>query len=220
MNNLNTIEPNRIGNPISLAIKCSLFCWGLILVAGTLVLANYTSSPGSPLEAKPHSTTFDLWPSDSTIVAHAEQPTLLVFVHPKCPCSRASVRELMLALANPDLDVNIVSLFYCPKEEQAVWAHTDLWSSMEQIPNCTPRVDHDGNEAAKFGAMTSGHVMFFDTNGHRTFSGGITCGRGHEGNNPARQALTEILNGQKVRQIDFPVFGCSLISKANTRNDS
>ncbi len=220
MNKLKSIQPNQTGTPKSLAIKCSLFCWGLMLLAGTAVLANYSSSPGSRFDAKLHCTTFNSWPSDCTMVAHATQPTLLVFVHPKCPCTRASVRELMLVLADPKIDISVVALFYCPKDEQSVWAHTDLWSSMAQIPNCILQVDHDGIETAKFGAMTSGHVMLYNTNGDRTFSGGITCGRGHEGNNPARHALTQILNGEKVLQNDYPVFGCSIISIPFTRNES
>src|SRR5690349_19429168 len=34
------------------------------------------------------------WPEASSIVRHAQRPTLLLFLHPHCACSRATVEEL------------------------------------------------------------------------------------------------------------------------------
>ncbi len=221
-------KPSGLKTKKRVVIAFSLSCWGVVLIAGTFALANYSSAPGNRLESRPTSEKYeaqerislDKWPTSSVISAVLERPTLLIFLHPRCPCSRASLRELASVLSNSEISPRVIALFYCPKGEPDSWAHTDLWSSMEKVSDCTLYVDRDGEEAFKFGAMTSGHLMFYATNGSRSFSGGITCGRGHEGESPAKQALTNILNGHKTPQIDFPVFGCAIISRPTTREAS
>src|SRR5262245_39629315 len=34
------------------------------------------------------------WPSDSAIALDAQKPTMMMTLHPRCPCSRASLEEL------------------------------------------------------------------------------------------------------------------------------
>ena len=44
-------------------------------------------------------------------------------------------------------------------------------------------LDPGGAEARRFGVATSGHVLLYDTRGDLIFSGGITPGRGEQGDN-------------------------------------
>ena len=66
-----------------------LLCsWMLAVGAGFSILLGHGSKsgdPGSPLEKRP---------SGSRLSFDAERPTLLIFLHPHCPCSCASLEEL------------------------------------------------------------------------------------------------------------------------------
>ena len=57
------------------------------------------------------------------------------------------------------------------------------WRSAAAIPGVTVHVDHDGGEARRFGAETSGFVVLYDAHGELLFAGGITTGRGQAGDN-------------------------------------
>src|SRR6266481_530299 len=58
------------------------------------VLWSYESAPGEGAGAPAR------WPSDSRIPLDRTRPTLLVFLHPRCPCSRATATELERLLAS------------------------------------------------------------------------------------------------------------------------
>src|ERR1041384_2637503 len=62
--------------------------WLLVVLAGTVLLTAYAGSRGK--EGLPP----DLWPASSQLRFDHLQPTLVMFVHPRCPCSRASLGEL------------------------------------------------------------------------------------------------------------------------------
>jgi hypothetical protein len=57
----------------------------------------------------------------------------------------------------------------------------------------TAVADPDGEEAQRFGAATSGHVLLFDPAGELRFSGGITASRGHVGDNDGCDRLIRLL---------------------------
>ena len=47
-------------------------------------------------------------------------------------------------------------------------------------------------------AITSGQTLLYDTKGHLVFSGGITGGRGHEGDNTGRESIEKYLQTGKT----------------------
>ena len=161
-----------------------------------------------------------VWPTTAGITPFRDRPTLVICLHPRCPCSRASLRQLERVLAsdlvqsNPKTQCSVVALFYCPENESSTWTHTQLWSMAAKIPNSTLVVDRDAQAATKFGATTSGHVLLYADGGQLLFSGSITSGRGHEGDNYASQTLTRILSSQPVEQREFAVFGCAITATA------
>ena len=101
-------------------------------------------------------------------------------------------------------------LFFQLGDGPADWGRTDLWRSAAAIPGVRVSSDPDGVEAARFGAMTSGHAVVYDPNGRRVFSGGITGSRGHAGENAGRTAILTLVNGENPAKADLPVFGCPM----------
>src|SRR5690606_38814592 len=61
------------------------FAWAVVVLVGTGWLVQYASAPGPASEVPA------AWPAGSAIALHPAKPTLVVLVHPKCPCSRASL---------------------------------------------------------------------------------------------------------------------------------
>ena len=67
---------------------CALATWAAVIVAGCLILEAYAASPGARGRA------LSVWPPYCEMALDGRQPTLLIFLHPDCPCSSASVDEL------------------------------------------------------------------------------------------------------------------------------
>jgi hypothetical protein len=125
---------------------------------------------------------------------------------------RASLSELARALAEADRNVDTHVFFIRPRSVPAGWERTDLWRWLEGMPGVQLHSDEAQTEARRFGVRTSGHVLLYDRAGDLVFSGGITAGRGHEGDNAGRSGLIGRLRGGTVGRMDTPVFGCPLFS--------
>jgi hypothetical protein len=176
------------------------------VMRGMAVLWNYQNAPGTA-GAPP-----ERWPVTSHMVQHQDRATLVMAIHPHCPCSRASLGELAILMTRLQGRLSAYILFYKPNEFKEAWEKTDLWQSASVIPDVTALSDTDGKEARRFAALTSGQTMVYDASGRLLFSGGITSSRGHMGDNPGLQAIiTNVLQGIGVPS-RFPVFGCSLVT--------
>jgi hypothetical protein len=156
----------------------------------------------------------DSWPADSALPRATERPTLLVFLHPKCPCSRASLKELRRTL-DAATTVNspapaLLVIATVPQAADQSWWQTETVELARGIANAQVHVDRGGREAARFGATTSGMVMLFDPSGQRLYSGGTTIARGHIGASTGGDRLAELLRGDTNQAIDMPTFGCRL----------
>ena len=75
--------------------------------------------------------------------------------------------------------------------------------------------DIDGALAKRFSIQTSGHALLYDSDGKLLFSGGITGGRGHAGDNEGRQTLTSFLEDGTSPSATRPVYGCPLCQEGN-----
>jgi len=179
--------------------------WALAVGAGLAVLLNYENRPGLP--ATPPAR----WPASSHLERATGRATLVMLLHPACPCSRASIEELDRLMARVNGLVTVHALFIKPRELADSWARTDLWQSAAAIPGVHVHQDDDGVEAGLFRAATSGQVLLYDAAGALLFSGGITPSRGHPGDNDGRQAVVALLTANAApAQARAPVFGCSL----------
>jgi hypothetical protein len=182
----------------------SFVVWAAVVGAGTAELICYSNSPGvggaAPIA----------WPKDSQIPFDTQRPTVAMFVHPQCPCSRASLGELETFLTRFPGQLNVHVIFLKPAGTLANWERTGLWRKASSIPGVKVSTDNAGAEASRFHAETSGQTLFYDRNGVLQFQGGITLGRGHAGDNPGRSALQEIMRAGHASLTQTPVFGCSL----------
>jgi hypothetical protein len=184
--------------------------WAVALAAGWWSLEVYDFGTNASLP----SGFVDRWPDDSALVRHDGRPTMLLFLHPKCPCSRASLGELERLFSSiaghttsaPDLIV----VATVPQAAPADWYHTDTVARALRLSNARLYIDREGVEAARFGATTSGSVMLFDPAGARQYAGGVTIARGHEGGNAGRDAIAQILRGARHVATGIPAFGCRL----------
>jgi hypothetical protein len=177
----------------------------LAACAGTFALVKYENTAGSTGETPKH------WPGGLSISLNRERDTLLMFAHPKCPCTRASIEELNRALARCGQKVSVHVLFFKPADAPAGWDQTDLRQSAAAIPGVEVLDDPDGALARRFGAETSGSVVLYDPQGKLLFTGGITGSRGHEGDNAGQSAIVALLEGRDANVHQTHVYGCSLL---------
>jgi len=185
-------------------LLASIWLAAVSIGAGILLVYDYT--PGNAASVRGN------WPVQSKIPHDADQPTLVMFAHPNCPCTRASIGELAVLMAHCQNRVNARVVFFRPKGSGDDWLHTDLWRSAGAIPGVMVQADEEGNEARGFQVTTSGHVVLYDVHGKLIFSGGITSARGHAGDNAGRSAIMKLLNHETAVGLETPVFGCSLLN--------
>ena len=151
------------------------------------------------------------WPAASGIPLAADEPTLILFAHPDCPCTRASIGELAVLMARCPAGVKAHVVFLQPTGTAADSTHTDLWRSAAAIPGVAVEADEGGREAARFHATTSGQIVLYSSDGRLLFHGGITGSRGHYGDNEGLATIVGLLRHEPVVVADTPVFGCSLL---------
>jgi hypothetical protein len=138
---------------------------------------------------------------------------LVMFVHPRCPCSRASVSELggILARAVDRLDVEVLLV---DPDGQRVEVDPQLTHLIAALPGVRVRRDPGGADARKMNASTSGQVILFDPEGHPVFSGGITAARGHAGSSAGQEIIVALIERRAVPAHRAAVFGCTLFGSA------
>jgi hypothetical protein len=190
------------GRTHALTVPVLVVVWVLAVMAGLGRLWAYASTPGAAADAPVE------WPHDATSARASGVPTLLVFAHPQCACSEATVSELAILMAHVSHPVNVQVWMYRPAAFSEGWERGDLWTAAARIPGVHVTTDLDGREARRFGAKVSGETMLFDGQGVLRFHGGITDARGHQGDNLGRATLTTLLNGGRVVADKTSVFGC------------
>lgn len=178
--------------------------WFATAASGMAGLWAYATTPGPRVEG-PAS-----WPAETRVSRAAQDSTLVVFLHPHCPCSQATLGELLTVLSRVRHTVHVDVRFYRPAKAEPGWEHTDLWRMAASIPGVVVSADDDGAEAGRFGAMVSGQALLYDAGGRLLFSGGITGARGHAGDNDGALALVSLIDGQTPPASRSRVFGCFL----------
>jgi hypothetical protein len=150
------------------------------------------------------------WPTDTRLVRAGDGDTLILLAHPKCPCTRATLGDLARLMAECSGKLKTVVLFVRPDGTPTDWEKTDLWESAAAIPGVSVFTDAGGVEAQRFGAQTSGQTILYDAQGKLLFQGGITAGRGHEGDNAGEDSIVALVHGEEPVVRETPVFGCPL----------
>ena len=70
------------------ARRILLGVWSIAVVAGLALLTEFDTAPGA--QGSPPRD----WPAGGSAQLDRSRPTLLMFAHPRCPCTRASLDEL------------------------------------------------------------------------------------------------------------------------------
>src|SRR5690606_38939176 len=135
------------------------------------------------------------WPEASSIVRHAQRPTLLLFLHPHCACSRATVEELerLNTLAPSSSLPAIYIVASAPPDVGDHWWSSSLMGRTARLPNARIINDAGGVETTRFGARLSGTVLLYSVDGRRLYAGGVTMARGHDGHNAGIQSVANLL---------------------------
>lgn len=178
--------------------------WGVALIAGMSAMMRYEFTAGAPT-AGPRE-----WPSGASIPRRPGRATLILFAHPRCPCTRASLSEFAAALHESASTPDAFVVFFEPERSDESWDGGGNRRDSASIPNVRVLRDPGGTEAGRFNAVTSGHVMLFGADGRLLFDGGITAGRGAVGDNAGRRALVNALGGLPAEARPTPVYGCEL----------
>jgi hypothetical protein len=179
--------------------------WLVAVAAGFGVLLRYASTPVPQDGAHP-----GRWPATTALTKSSARSQLVLFAHPNCPCTRASVAELsrLMGRFRDRLDARV--LVVQPPGAGDGWADTGLHERARTIPGVRVAIDRDGVEARRFGAVASGTVLLYDRRGRLLFHGGITSARGHEGQSFGQQRIASLLTTGRADSNQAPVFGCVL----------
>jgi len=178
------------------------------VLAGMALLWTHAGTPGQPGDAPTG------WPAASTIVRAVDRPTLVLFAHPRCPCTRASLGELRRIVDAQRGRVDAQVWVVVPDGAPADWSDRGELVSAADIPGVAIHFDHGGAEAKRFGAHTSGQVVLYDAVGRLRYQGGVTGSRGHAGDNDGEERLLAQLQITVPVALVAPVFGCDLLGGA------
>jgi hypothetical protein len=164
----------------------------------------FDTTPGRPADAKSD------WPGASRFPRSTTLPTLVMVIHPNCPCSRASLAELGVLMERAGSRVACDVVFVPPPDFTGDWSSNEYWKAAAAIAGVQPVVDAHDESATLFHANTSGQVFLYDAAGTLRFHGGITGSRGHEGDNDGLSIIETYVMTGKVDHTTTPVFGCAL----------
>lgn len=182
--------------------------WLLLLSFGFWRLMFYANTPGEG------AVTGTDWPTEAQLDRPSHSGILIIFTHPYCPCSMATLGELERLVPHFQGKIHSSVFFFKPKEKDLNWVKSDAWKKVQLLQGVNTFVDEDGKEAAKFGAKTSGQALLYNSEGHLVFNGGITPERGHMGDSVGRSAILRFLSKGDSVAVSSPVFGCSLVNPA------
>lgn len=182
--------------------------WVFMICSAFTALLAYHNMPG---DRSDHGT---VWPANDSVKLDSLRANLVVFIHPQCPCSVATLNELARIQATCGIRLHTHVIFYSPSDMQ--WDDTHKVRQALEIPNVHITNDVDGKVARKFGVLTSGHSLLYSSDGRRIFSGGITPGRGHEGESLGRTSIVRYVLDGKVQCDKTNVFGCPIF---DTKSD-
>ena len=182
--------------------------WGVLLAGSFAVVHAYMARPG------PVATVVAArWPAQTELGQPGGVAQLLVFLHPRCPCTDATLTNLstvVRAESKSGAPAEITVVISGPAASGG--CPPQLQRTLDAMGHVKVRIDADGRMARDFGAATSGHVVWSDGQGRVGFSGGITPGRGHVG--PC-ESLALLAAAMKSHGSDKPVeatavYGCSI----------
>src|SRR5580700_6889106 len=96
--------------------------WVPAVAFGINVLWQYSTTPGRPATPPLR------WPVSVPIERAKGRATLVMFAHPQCSCTSASLGELAIIMAHAQGRLDAEVYFYRPADKPLAWMRTDLWT--------------------------------------------------------------------------------------------
>jgi hypothetical protein len=193
----------------------------MILVAAWVIAIGYGFHSLLAYKGRPGSTGKipEVWPRNTLITRSTDKPHLVMFAHPRCPCTRASLGELELLVARAKDKAAVTVVFYQPEGAAEDWLETDSIRLARSIYGVQIAIDREGQLATRFGVETSGHTLLYASNGQLLFSGGITGSRGHLGDNEGFDSVLKSVRNDSTTSsphASSKVFGCGLFDRCTS----
>lgn len=187
--------------------------WVVAIATGSWFMLRHEFEAGARVPAPSH-----LPPELAQIFPESKPLTLVVAIHPECPCTAASIEQIERLIARNRHSIQAVALFWtdgtAPKNSLSI--ENGYWERLAALPNVTVLADPGGVMAEKLGAVVSGSVAAYDAQGNLRFQGGLTASRGHAGSSNGMDAVEAIARGEFPSEIaETPAFGCALASEPN-----
>lgn len=205
--------PTRSNDRLSWTLGAALIVWMALAAAGWYGISAHGFNGAA-------TSTADVamqWPAESTIERMTGRPTLVLFLHPMCPCSRATLAELerLPVLAPNEALPEVCIVAAAPRSVGELWWSSSNLARAARLPNAHVFRDPGGVVTALFNARVSGSVLLFDATGRRLYAGGVTMARGHAGDNVGLQAITRLLRDHQAKVVAIPAWGCELVREAS-----
>jgi hypothetical protein len=143
-------------------------------------------------------------------VSSSEKYRVIVFAHPFCPCTRATLNKLDESLTRFPAGVSIRVIFSTFGLPVSAVSSSAIVAQARRLKGVEVESDNSGTKASEFNAKVSGEVFAFNRQGSCVFHGGLTSGRGHQGESIGQREL-ELRVCENVNEPYIgPVFGCTL----------
>jgi hypothetical protein len=205
-------EPRRSRARIAIAV--GVLAWVAGVAWGLQKIESYSSTPGMAATAPAQ------WPGSALVAPRAGRPTLVMFIHPQCSCTRASLEELKAILDKTSGAISAWVVVLKPNGMNDEWTHSSTWETARNLRGVTVVIDDNGTEADRFGALTSGDTVLYSPAGKLQFSGGITAARGHVGDNSGERRVMSFVATGKADAGDHEVYGCGLHDPSPRTDDA
>lgn len=188
-----------------------------LALAGVLWTSTIVAGQGWLLEKSTrgsHAVSDADWPSDSSISLDPDKFTLLLFVHPRCACTKATLYELdRLMTRHADNLAGCVAFSMADEfDTELQRGKNTLWDQASLIPQVSKHKDFGNRECKRFAVDASGTALLFSPEGSLRFAGGLTSSKGHCGISAGIQAIDMILAQPAAEAIRTPIYGCSLVA--------
>lgn len=202
---METGERNVPGRKKIIVIAVFAVIYLAALLAGQALSIGYETTPGEA-GASPGN-----FPANCGIERKEGMMTVLVFIHPMCSCSRATLAELEKIISRCHDRIRPTIILLLPEGVGPDWENTEVCEYARSIPYVGILSDQGGALSRRFGALTSGYSVMYDSQGRLVFNGGITGSRGHLGDNRGSDAIISIASRGAEKEAAFnQVFGCPM----------
>ena len=194
----------------------------LTILVGWYQLIHFASTPGA--QAAAPSRLPAAWLLAQAGLRDGDSPLLMVFIHPQCSCTHATLDELDQILETHRSPLQVALVVYGSKVLDrrmddgagklggiiSFEPGRQLHHRFQVVP------DRNGTLARRFGAATSGEIILYAADGRLLFQGGITPERSHVGDSSGGEALRAALTTGATQSKTSNVFGCPIFSLGQT----